>query len=362
MAEMQTAASSRAAQLKARVAAKRDALKTNKQEKQIAEEKTTESWSGLRIANRCVRQEKWDLSMQGKKLMQLGAFGADPLGRDQVVIGVLCSTELGPRRSLDGGKEFAQWTLTDLDAQSPQQATLVLMGRALEHWSRKEGLGRAQAAAGSIMAVLNPTMTGRYNTIRINFDTQLIKLGTCPAFAQCTAKNGDGMPCREPYNKEGGCDYCALHQNMGHGVRQHNRLPTATQTHSRSSATLPAGSRPVASPIGASGPAPPSASALLILERAEAELEALVGGAQKAETLRILHDLNAAKMDGATLKCSTKLYERIGSLAQASDNVGTLAKSLRRKWRILMDDASRAAGESGLHRDEQHIAKRPRLG
>merc|ERR1712096_265906 len=83
--------------LAAAVARKREALKADKKEKEekrAADEKTFETWSGLRISNRCVRQEKWDLSMQGKALVPIANLGggADPLGRDQVVIGVLRST------------------------------------------------------------------------------------------------------------------------------------------------------------------------------------------------------------------------------------------------------------------------------
>lgn len=353
-------ASEKAGRLKALVARKRaehKVVKQVQQEQKAVEEKSTETWSGLRITNRCVRQEKWDLSMQGKAVLPLSTLsGPDPLGRDQVIIGVLSSSVLGPHRTPDG-KESAHWTLTDLDANQPQQLSLVLTGRAMEHWSRKDGLGRPQAVAGSIMAVLNPSLTGRSKTVRITFESQLLKLGTCPSFGFCTAKNRDGLECREPYNKDAGVDYCASHASMSMAARQNHRTPQHSSQTGTSQAT---GYRPVPTPISSSTALVPSGAGLVILERAHVALDAL-GQARTGAILQILQDLEAAQLDGVTLGHS-KLYEKIGSLAQVEDSVGAAAKSLRRKWRILMDNAGRSSSEGVLWGESQPVAKKPRLG
>jgi hypothetical protein len=349
------------------VARKREMLKADKKEKELkraAEEKSKEKWSGLPIESRCIRQEKWDMSMKGKSLMPIAALGGpDPLGRDQVIIGVLCSTVLGPQSGPDG-KELAQWTLSDLDLHSPQHVNLVLLGQALEYWSRKGGNGRTQAENGSIMAVLNPVLTGREKTVRISFATQLLKLGMCPSYRRCQAKTADGLACNKPFNKDSGHEYCALHADMSPWARQHQKSQsrvkktTNMQMSASGSGSYGVGSRPVASPIGGPALAPPSGRALMILERAEANLRNLDG---KTEIVRILKDLEAAEVDGVSLKHS-KIYDRIGKLAQGQDIVGITAKSLRRKWRILMDDASRVSSVDQQCENLGQTIKRQRMG
>merc|ERR1711865_889039 len=128
---------------------------------------------------------------------------------------------------------------------------------------------------------------------------------------------------------------CVRHAAASPYDRQHQRLPEAPRGPAK-----PVDVRPVASPIGGSTAALPSAASLMILVQAEAALQAL-GGTRKDDMLRILQELDAAKVDGATLKLSP-MYDKIGSLAQGIDAVATAAKALRRKWRVIMDDASRA--------------------
>merc|ERR1712224_1160234 len=108
--------------------------------------------------------------------------------------------------------------------------------------------------------------------------------------------------------------------------------------------------------------APPSGEALVVLQKAEAALNAL-GEARNPETLVILRDLEAANVDGATLRHS-KIYDMIGEFAKDQDAVGIAAKALRRRWRILMDDASSrsASRECMFLGEKQQAAKRPRLG
>ncbi|CAK9022350.1 unnamed protein product [Durusdinium trenchii] len=45
------------------------------QERADERDRTTERWSGLRIVDRCIRQEKWDASMRGKDLVPIQHLG-----------------------------------------------------------------------------------------------------------------------------------------------------------------------------------------------------------------------------------------------------------------------------------------------
>jgi hypothetical protein len=357
--------SGQGARLQALVALKRKALKTEQKEKKDIEEKTTETWSGLRIVDRDVRQEKWDLSMRGKALLTIASLdGADLLGRDQVLIGVLCSSQACPKHGPDN-RVSAEWTLTDLDIRNPQKVSLMLAGRALEHWAKRDGAGRKQATLGSIIAVLNPSLTGRAKTLRIGFESQILRLGRCPAFAMCKAKTADGLACNEPYNSENGCEYCLHHSTVSHGARQHNYLPTSQMHIKPHVARLPAASaetsRPVASPLSRLTTPSPSGNVLAVLQRAEIALDTASRSGRGEELLNILKELEATKVDGLTLSHS-RIYDRVGMLAQGQDAGAILAKSLRRKWRILMDDAKSSLQIYDANGGKQQLAKRPRMG
>mmetsp|Transcript_44490 Transcript_44490/g.71109 ORF Transcript_44490/g.71109 Transcript_44490/m.71109 type:complete len:370 (-) Transcript_44490:31-1140(-) len=347
--------------LKLLIARKRECLRTVQEEKRTKEEKSTETWSGLRISDRCVRPEKVDQSMRGKSIIRFDHISAaDPVGRDQVFMGVMTSVAIGPKSGPDG-KEYAEWILTDLDLRCPQKITLVLVGRALEHWSHRDGPGRKIATVGSIMAVLNPTITGRAKVIRISFESQLLKLGMCPSLVFCKAKNADGLECREPFNSESGCDYCMRHESVSHGARQHHRAPpSSTRLTSRPAAisqpVVQTASRPVASPLASANEARPSGVLLTNLQRAEAALDSEAASGKNAGKLRILKELESMQVDAVTLRQS-KMYDKIGSLVQGHDAVSSAAKVLRRRWRVVLDDVTPTTEEVGIH-----VAKRQRLG
>ncbi|CAK9022352.1 unnamed protein product [Durusdinium trenchii] len=72
----------------------------------------------------------------------------------QVVIGVLCGIGKVSTDTVSN-TTFSEWKLTDLDLDSPAEATLVMTGRALEHWSS------TGAKVGDILAVLNPQLSCR---------------------------------------------------------------------------------------------------------------------------------------------------------------------------------------------------------
>ncbi|CAJ1345653.1 unnamed protein product, partial [Effrenium voratum] len=177
------------------------------------DERTTERWSGLRILDRCVRQEKWDASMRGKDdlvpLRHLG--GLLRKEKDKVVIAVLASVAAGQQQ----GKLCCEWKLTDLDLDIPAEATLMLLDRAREHWSLQE------VKAGDIFAVLNPQLACRSGSMIATFETQLIKLGSCPSFGRCQALD-EGRPCPRPCHREGS-GVCAQHGKRGYGQARKRR-------------------------------------------------------------------------------------------------------------------------------------------
>lgn len=208
-----------AEKLKALVKRKRVGLKEELKREKEEEDSSTERWSGLRIKDRIVRQEKWDASMRGKTLVPLGQLGSlHQQGRDQVVIGVLCAPPTAPKQTLRG-ELYAEWILTDLDKEKPCEASLILVGRALDHWVSADGPGKSQATVGSIFGVLNPQATGKTTAMRASFETQVLKLGASPSLVSCPALGPDGFACRKPCNQEGS-GYCGHHSKQSHAARQ----------------------------------------------------------------------------------------------------------------------------------------------
>merc|ERR1719367_458006 len=158
--------------------------------------------------------------MKGKSLVPFRSLAAlTPHGQDQVVIGVLCSPP-SPCKKMPTGGTAAEWMLTDLDKGEAHQAALLLVGDAAASWADPTGASRAHATVGSILALLNPINCRNGRALRVAAPTQVIKLGSCPSLAFCSAKLPDGAPCRGPYNRESGCSYCFRHERMSFVERQ----------------------------------------------------------------------------------------------------------------------------------------------
>ncbi|CAJ1345654.1 unnamed protein product, partial [Effrenium voratum] len=212
-AEHENLQESRKARMEALCARLSQKSKEDHAAKVAEDERTTERWSGLRILDRCVRQEKWDASMRGKDdlvpLRHLG--GLLRKEKDKVVIAVLASVAAGQQQ----GKLCCEWKLTDLDLDIPAEATLMLLDRAREHWSLQE------VKAGDIFAVLNPQLACRSGSMIATFETQLIKLGSCPSFGRCQALD-EGRPCPRPCHREGS-GVCAQHGKRGYGQARKRR-------------------------------------------------------------------------------------------------------------------------------------------
>lgn len=351
-------AEARKAAFSALVARKREALKKDQDQKQVQKADdlaTTERWSGLRIVERCVRQEKWDTSMKGKEVISFGRFSAlRPSGKDQVVIGVLCAPPASARMN-QTGERCGELVLTDLDPQAPQTATLVLTGRAMDHWAHAEGAGRRHCTVGSIIAVLNPSQSRRAGAMTVAFETQVLKLGVCPSLRFCDAKDKDGLPCRRPYSAEGCEAFCSLHSSMSHGERQ-ARLNLATPVRQRRGTTR----KPVPVPSSSelrelhdlqmsrrkrkcpSSSRSASTSASEAAEQAALRL-AVAADAEGSSGVRLLLDqlqeLEVSKF-GPDEIGGTQLYEQVGALVHRPDAAGLAAKRLRRSWRLLLDNTA----------------------
>ena len=291
--------------------------------------------------------------MRGKNLVPIRRLAElQPKGLDQVVIGVLCvppsKLQHSPASERQASERFVELTFTDLDRQEPVCATLVLTGRALEHWALPDGDGRRHCTVGSIFGVLNPTPTCRVAGMRVSTETQLLKLGTCPALAFCPARVANGQPCGRPYNAEAGAGYCPHHAGMSHFDREAEVAGRAARAARQKAAHWPA-ARPAASPLRACGSGGPTeahsdgqptaswaASAAVVMRGVDAG---------SAELVEALQQLEAASLDAETIN-QTGIYKQVGKLLGRKDAAGVAAQRLRRVWRGIQGagvDASKGA-------------------
>jgi len=294
-------------------------LREEKQRQRDEEDAFTEKWSGLRITDWALRKEKWDASMRGKELIPLDRLASLSLkSQDKVVIGVLCKQPALPKPN-HRDELCCEWTLTNLDKDSPEEALLILVGRAMEHWASQDGFGRQQATTGSIIAVLNPQPTGRSNAIRASFETQVIKLGMCPWLTFCQALSG-GLPCKVACSNQGS-GYCARHARQSHAQRQAEQDRAGSRTPrlgAVGSRRLP---RPAATPARASS--------------------ADSGESEGAAAL--LASLKQIEESGQPI--SEDLYQKLGNIAQRPDAAGQVALKLRRKMRTQQSSFAKGDAE-----------------
>jgi len=435
-----------------------------------------EQWSGLQIEDRCVRKEKLDASMKGKEIVPFNRLASLlPGGRDQVIFGVMYAPLRGPSKDLLGEVK-AEIMLTDLDRNEPPKTLkLILMGRAMDHWADKTGAGRAQCVKGSLFAILNPIASKKHGGILATFETQVLKLGSCPSLGVCDAKDHQGLDCGIPFNRESGQDYCHRHVNMSHTERRQemenrgrpvarpklpgtaasqkrprtasaeenkgkfpsvsdplkqkispsltSRLPNSAAggtggggtgvggfggaaiatTAAAAAAAAPAKvggvgsskpsvatSGPSSSSASSSAPPPTAApsgrfkeawakeaqrqgfgAAGIAPEAVEAVSKAALRGPPKEEGsreangelcrhLRKLSELSEPEMARLLTHGTRNLYEDVGTLVARVDQVGQLARQLRRRWRAILDDRG-VVGQVVNHcSSELPIAKRAR--
>lgn len=376
----------RNAALSALVARKRKAVRQaqdRRRAQQVADKAkaTTDTCSGLRITHRCVRQEKWESSMRGKELIPFGHFSAlRSTGKDQVVIGVLCSQPASARVS-QTGERCAELMLTDLDPNAPRTVTLVLTGRAYEHWAHPEGAARRRCKVGAIMAVLNPLPVRRpAGGFTVAFEAQLLKLGMCPSLRLCEADDEDSLPCCMPYSAEGEATSCGTHADLpSRSSRKARRLKPMTPLRRQPRSAKRKAAKSEQSPAAAASsgelrrlydalrqvscrkrkcPAEPSRcaaanaseaaeQAVLRLAAAAAVADAEGSGGGSRLLLSELLELEVADF-GPDEIVNTPLYEQVEALVEWPDDVvGVAARRLRRSWRMLLQSGAAASTRGG---------------
>lgn len=384
-------------------AKKRAELRQGQAEKRAHEEDTLEQWSGLRIIDRVVRREKWDACMRSKQILPFAKISTSlrPGAGDQVIIGVLCAGPVMSKAS-NTGERFAEMALTDLAPKGLAKVTVVLVGRALEHWAAPLGAGRKQCVVGSIFGVLNPKPARRAGSVMVTFETQVIRLGASPSLRFCDARTRDGLECKAPYNAESGDGFCCTHARMSHGQRQMDRAgprrvataqaatvrrgalalsraaaaprPTApvATTAGRSATAAPAsttasttaatGGTAAAAPaaaVGSTAMAAPAADGAA--EAAAAKRRRLAdGSAEAAERLakalevgardgsvelleELLRHLEAMGLSAEVLR-ETSVYDVVGRLVRRADAAGQRARQMLRHWSRVLHDARQRGG------------------
>jgi len=356
-----------AADFRSQIAMRREAVKNARHERQAAERAADESgvvgierWSGLKIQGRCVPKEKWEAAMVGKQLVSIAdVSGLRSAGADKVVIGVLCSKPGEANATLGSRELFAQWCLTDLDKSGPQKAMLSLTGAAFDHWCSGEGAGFCQAKVGAIFAVLNPTPSAK-GTMRVSYESQVIKLGTCPNFGSCSAKLSTGLECGAPFEVDK-TDYCARHAQMSawarchevKGSRSNASLRARQRGSGRTGSLLPSrvASSSSARSVGMHcknlavtvGEAAAAASARLP-EQASIALELVLfsaDGSVPVSTEKLLQSLKElARLDDHHSQPLAKgdAYDALAGIARRPDATAAVASQLRRRWRLLAAD------------------------
>eukprot|EP00434_Breviolum_minutum_P011614 symbB.v1.2.010245.t1/scaffold663.1/size175208/1 len=144
-------AAARKARMQALCAKRSLQAKKEHEERKAEDERTTERWSGFRIVDRCIRQEKWDAAMRGKDIVPIQHLGGLLRSRhNKVVIGVLFG--IGKPQT----NQSCEWKITDLNRESPSEASLIFTGRAFEHWSASKDV-----KVGQILGILNPELSCR---------------------------------------------------------------------------------------------------------------------------------------------------------------------------------------------------------
>lgn len=340
----------------AKFSQKLEALRKQKDEKQAFDENTTDHISGLRIVNWLLPKARWEQSMAGKRVVPFTELHSikEKSGRDNVVVGVLWKPA-DVCQSLCG-KCYAGMSLANLDKRQNLTVELVLEGRAKDHWV-DDGPGRAQASVGSIFAALNPAPTQRSGTLRINFETQLVKVGNSSALGHCSAMLSCGKKCSMPYNKEGEAEYCFQHAAVSHHARylqSSNRQDrhaspwlSTRRGNTQKSGTPPASLSSVmlgekrkrnesnADTVTAPHQVSSTAPGIGALFRAESAVKEAKSASQ---ALIAIEALEAMDVTAPMLK-RTKLYDELGSAISRWKGVDRLAESahrVRRRWRAVL--------------------------
>lgn len=182
-----------------------------------------EPFSGLRLAERTMRKERWEQLMSGKRYSRFEKLSSlADCSDDVVAVGIMYERAL-PKSSSTGDR-YTHWTLTDFSWPQPRMMTLMLFGEAFETW---ENDPEKQIGLGSAFAILNPVVMGERGDetkkptddarcrARVSHGSQLVLLGKFPSLGFCRCNKKDGTPCSMPCDTSRGplvCYYHSLHQ------------------------------------------------------------------------------------------------------------------------------------------------------
>lgn len=205
-----------------------------------------EKFSGLKIADRQFRGSRWDDLMRSKKYVPFDRISSieslEKDSKDAVMIGVVYEKSLP--KTASNGNEYTHWTFTDLAFPKPNVMTLFLHGQAFEKWEKEAEGG--PIANGSILAILNPAPLAsrgpggkeERRAAKVNYGSQLVRLGSCPSLAYCTCTKKDGMKCSMPCDRDKGPSVCFYHsqQQMAQKAKQWNQQGSTPSSSSTTAA------------------------------------------------------------------------------------------------------------------------------
>jgi len=191
-------------------------------EKEVDYGEGTDKYSGLKIARRCLRPQRWEELMKGKRYLPFDRLGVDGIlektEESIVTIGVVYEKSMVKTSSK--GSRYAHWSFTDLSFPQPHLMTVFLHGSAFESWQENP---ERPVVNGAVFAMLNPSPLPDRNgdskksgeerrpTLSVSYATQLVLLGTSPSLGYCMSNKKDGMKCSMPCDRDRGPLVCFWH-------------------------------------------------------------------------------------------------------------------------------------------------------
>lgn len=189
-----------------------------------------EKFSGLKISDRQLRAARFEELMRGKRYVPFDRLSSlespEDGSKDAVMIGVLYEKSLMKTGST--GNQYVQWSFTDLAFPQPNVQTLFLFAEAFDTWEKDT---QTPVSTGTIFAMLNPVPLpsrggdSARRAAKVNYGTQLVRLGVCPSLAFCSCHKKDGLKCSMPCDRDKGPLVCFYHtmQQAAQKTKQWNK-------------------------------------------------------------------------------------------------------------------------------------------
>jgi len=210
-----------------------------------------EKFSGLKISDRQLRAARFEELMRGKRYVPFDRLSSlespEDGSKDAVMIGVLYEKSLMKTGST--GNQYVQWSFTDLAFPQPNVQTLFLFAEAFDTWEKDT---QTPVGTGTIFAMLNPVPLpsrggdAARRAAKVNYGTQLVRLGVCPSLAFCSCNKKDGLKCSMPCDRDKGPLVCFYHtmQQAAQKTKQWNK-PGSSASSTEGIFVLQAPARPV---------------------------------------------------------------------------------------------------------------------